>query len=228
MPKGELILCGLSIGNPFDASLRTLAVLKRADIIFFHDPTPEGLASVRGLGCKVVALPGKNNLYWTELKRELGRGRRVAYLCFGHPLMFNGGLSLAQRAARKGFAVSVIPCTTASDHVLALLWRYPEWFANGYLIREAGRIAQGKDSFISSVTTIVYTPHRLAAKGKFNAFCARLRRAYPPNHRLYAVQCANGGDPDLIEAVKIKDAQSLADKLTPPMSLVIPARPQSS
>lgn len=122
--KARLYLCGLGIFPPYTASLDVLHSLSRCDVLFNNVAGPE-VRQLLGEFCADVR-PAAYQAWEDEPKwadaifAELDKGRTVAFVTRGHPLVFGAlAVELLRRCKRQGVAYQSFGSVSSIDHILA-------------------------------------------------------------------------------------------------------------
>ena len=117
-----LYLVATPIGNLGDITLRALAVLARADIVYCEDTRHSGVL-LHHFGIRVATRPYHDHNADEQRPRvlaDLEAGKRVALISdAGTPLVSDPGFKLVREAAAAGHAVISIPGASATLTALA-------------------------------------------------------------------------------------------------------------
>jgi precorrin-3B methylase len=120
----ELVLCGLGIFAPYNASLDVLMAMSRSDVLFNNVAGPEMRALVSEF-CDDVRPAAYQAFHdepqWADkIFAELDKGRKVAFVTRGHPLVF-GGLAreLIKRCRERGIPFRCLSSVSSIDHFIA-------------------------------------------------------------------------------------------------------------
>jgi 16S rRNA (cytidine1402-2'-O)-methyltransferase len=166
---GRLTVCPTPIGNMRDITLRTLDVLREADVIACEDTRRTGLLldhhGLRRDGCALISLHEHNERERApDLLRRMRGGARVALLSdAGMPLISDPGFPLVQAAIADGIEVEALPGPSAllsglvASGLPASSFRF-----EGFLPRGRGELTR---LLVGASETIVAfeSPRRLAA-----------------------------------------------------------------
>lgn len=168
MGAGRLILCATPIGNLEDVTLRSLRVLREADIIACEDTRRiRKLLTHHGVQTKKLALynDGNERRRSPELVEKMTGGAAVVLVSdAGMPGLSDPGYRLVRAAVDAGLTVEVLPGPTAAISALAISGLPPARFVfEGFLPRKSGdrrrRLEELKDE---QRTLVVYeSPHRI-------------------------------------------------------------------
>jgi 16S rRNA (cytidine1402-2'-O)-methyltransferase len=168
---GTLILAGVPLGNPADASPRLRAALAAADVVAAEDTR-----RLRRLAADLeVPLPGRVVSYYdsTEAARTpdlvaaLRDGRDVLLVTdAGMPSVSDPGYRLVAAAVAAGIRVTTLPGPSAVTAALAVSGLPPDRFCfEGFLPRRSGERRRALAELQAERRTLVLfeAPHRLAA-----------------------------------------------------------------
>jgi uncharacterized protein YabN with tetrapyrrole methylase and pyrophosphatase domain len=222
-----LVLCGAGIDFLRDVTLGTLAALRNCDsLVYIHQDRArlgELLKLLRPCPKVVFAEPGGYPPGWKAVLAELKKGRRVAYLTYGHPLVFSEGAPLAARCRREGYEVTVLPAVSAADSVLAEVCGrcgVADWRA--LACADAADVASGRTA-LPDASLLIFCADALDAKALGRLFC-RLEKAYAPGQAVYLVRCADVMGPAAVKRLKVGELRDSAALLEHRMTLVLPVR----
>jgi 16S rRNA (cytidine1402-2'-O)-methyltransferase len=167
---GELVIAGVPLGNPGDASARLRSALETADVIAAEDTRRlRRLAAdldVR-LGGRIVSYFEANEATRTgELVTDLEAGSRVLLVTdAGMPSISDPGYRLVVAALTAGVRVTCVPGPSAVTTALALSGLPVDRFCfEGFLPRRSGARAARLSELATEPRTMVFfeAPHRLA------------------------------------------------------------------
>ncbi len=125
MKKPRLYMVGLGIFPPYNASLDVLMAISRSDVLFDNVAGPEvrNLISVFCADVRRAAYQAwQDEPKWADaIFKELGKGKTVAFVTRGHPLVF-GGLAreLVRRCRETGVDFQCLASVSSIDHFLAV------------------------------------------------------------------------------------------------------------
>ena len=195
-PFGELVIAGVPLGNPGDASARLRSALEAADVIAAEDTRRlRRLAAdldVR-LGGRIVSYFEANEATRTpELVADLQAGSRVLLVTdAGMPSISDPGYRLVVAALTADVPVTCLPGPSAVTTALALSGLPVDRFCfEGFLPRRSGARAARLSELATEPRTMVFfeAPHRLgeclgalsAAFGESRpaAVCRELTKTY--------------------------------------------------
>jgi len=121
----RLYLCGLGMFPPYNASLDVLMAIGRSDVAFNNVAGPEVRALLAEF-CPDVR-PASYQAWQDEPKwankifAEIEKGRSVAFVTRGHPLVFGGlAVELIRRCRAQGIAHECLASVSSIDHFLAV------------------------------------------------------------------------------------------------------------
>lgn len=181
-----LYLCGLGIFPPYTATLEVLHAVSRCQVAFNNVAGPE----VRALLAEYCAdvrhaayQASEDEERWADrILRELKKGKSVAFVTRGHPLVFGGlAVELVARCRREGVAFHAFGAVSSIDHLLA---------AEGLGLGEdvAGVQAFDRPALEKARAVDTRQPliacfyHGLKGRARVEAFTRSLRRFYPAEH----------------------------------------------
>jgi 16S rRNA (cytidine1402-2'-O)-methyltransferase len=166
---GTLVLCGVPIGDPGDASPRLAETLARVDIIAAEDTRRlRRLAAALGatLSAEIVSYYDANESERAgRLLDRLRAGASVALVTdAGMPGVSDPGYRLVRAAADAGVPVTVVPGPSSVTAALAVSGLPTDrWVFEGFLPRKPGE-RQGRLRELSSerrTLVLLESPHRL-------------------------------------------------------------------
>ena len=169
-PLGELVIAGVPLGNPGDASARLRSALETADVIAAEDTRRlRRLAAdldVR-LGGRIVSYFEANEAARTgELVADLEAGSRVLLVTdAGMPSISDPGYRLVVAALAADIPVTCLPGPSAVTTALVLSGLPVDRFCfEGFLPRRSGPRSARLSELASEPRTMVFfeAPHRLA------------------------------------------------------------------
>ena len=169
-PLGELVIAGVPLGNPGDASARLRSALESADVIAAEDTRRlRRLAAdldVR-LGGRIVSYFEANEATRTEeLVADLEAGSRVLLVTdAGMPSISDPGYRLVVAALTADIPVTCLPGPSAVTTALALSGLPVDRFCfEGFLPRRGGARSARLSELATEPRTMVFfeAPHRLA------------------------------------------------------------------
>ena len=195
-PLGELVIAGVPLGNPGDASARLRSALEAADVIAAEDTRRlRRLAADLDvhLGGRIVSYFEANEAPRTgELVADLQAGSRVLLVTdAGMPSISDPGYRLVVAALTADIPVTCLPGPSAVTTALALSGLPVDRFCfEGFLPRRSGARAARLSELATEPRTMVFfeAPHRLgeclgalsAAFGESRpaAVCRELTKTY--------------------------------------------------
>lgn len=169
-PLGELVIAGVPLGNPGDASARLRSALETADVIAAEDTRRlRRLAADLDvhLGGRIVSYFEANEAARTgELVADLEAGSRVLLVTdAGMPSISDPGYRLVVAALAADIPVTCLPGPSAVTTALALSGLPVDRFCfEGFLPRRSGARSARLSELKSEPRTMVFfeAPHRLA------------------------------------------------------------------
>jgi hypothetical protein len=231
--KCALFFCGIGIVRPADTSIRTIQILKNCDVVFYIHTDGSNLREFFGAFCSDVrtfdgsefaglsdferiAFVGK------QICRELKRGRTVAYVTYGHPLLFSDGHNMADECRSRGYVGRVIPALSSLDCIMAVLAEHGNLFSGGYQLCLADALLDSTDSVQPTRTLVLLGLDRIVKTGRFKEFCDRMSEQYPPAHVVHGIRCGDGTEPDVLLTGRVGRLFRWNDQVVHMMSLVLP------
>jgi 16S rRNA (cytidine1402-2'-O)-methyltransferase len=193
---GELVIAGVPLGNPGDASARLRSALETADVIAAEDTRRlRRLASDLDvhLGGRIVSYFEANEAARTgELVADLGAGSRVLLVTdAGMPSISDPGYRLVVAALAATIPVTCLPGPSAVTTALALSGLPVDRFCfEGFLPRRSGARSARLSELATEARTMVFfeAPHRLAeclgalsaafGESRPGAVCRELTKTY--------------------------------------------------
>ena len=168
-PLGELVIAGVPLGNPGDASARLRSALETADVIAAEDTRRlRRLAADLDvhLGGRIVSYFEANEATRTpELVADLQAGSRVLLVTdAGMPSISDPGYRLVVAALTADVPVTCLPGPSAVTTALALSGLPVDRFCfEGFLPRRSGARAARLSELATEPRTMVFfeAPHRL-------------------------------------------------------------------
>src|SRR5665213_258704 len=169
-PLGELVIAGVPLGNPGDASARLRSALEAADVIAAEDTRRlrRLAADLDGhLGGRIVSYFEANEATRTsELVADLEAGSRVLLVTdAGMPSISDPGYRLVAAALTADIPVTCVPGPSAVTAALALSGLPVDRFCfEGCLPRRSGARAARLTELATEPRTMVFfeAPHRLS------------------------------------------------------------------
>ncbi|MCP4290341.1 MAG: 16S rRNA (cytidine(1402)-2'-O)-methyltransferase [bacterium] len=142
-PEGVCHFVATPIGNLGDVSLRALAVLAAADVVYAEDTRhTHRLLNRYDLKCRLASYHDHNKLKAVpEIIDRLKAGQKVVVVSdAGMPCISDPGFSLARRLLEEEMAWTVIPGPSSTLSALVLSGFSPDRFLFlGYLPRKKGK-----------------------------------------------------------------------------------------
>jgi len=210
--KGELLLCGLGIDRPSEVTLATIEALKSCDVAFYIHGDGAIVKAFLEPFCPDVRLfsskrpaaahKAKPRLLAEAVCAELKRGRRVAYVTYGHPSLFSDAGNVAFLCRGRGYACRVLPALSSVDGVIAALHAREDFgiLGRGFLACLADQALEWDEPGRPDVAWVLLGVDRLVERGRFASLCERIQGWYPPEHRAWAVKCADGRGQSILTA----------------------------
>lgn len=168
MATGRLILCATPIGNLEDVTLRSLRVLREADIVACEDTRRiRKLLTHHGIQVKKLAVYNEANerRRSPELVEKMTAGAMLVLVTdAGMPGLSDPGYRLVRASVDAGVTVEVVPGPTAAISALAVSGLPPARFVfEGFLPRRSGDRRRRIEELREEQRTLVFyeSPHRI-------------------------------------------------------------------
>lgn len=166
---GRLTICPTPIGNSRDITLRTLDVLREADVIACEDTRRTGLLlddhDLRRAGAKLISLHEHNERERVpQLIRQMQSGEHVALLSdAGTPVISDPGFPLLRAAIAAGIEIQPLPGPSAVITALVASGLPPNSFRfTGFLPRGEGELRRLLRGALETIVAFE-SPRRLGA-----------------------------------------------------------------
>ena len=162
--SGRLVVCPTPIGNLEDITLRTLAVLREADVVACEDTRRTKVLLERyGVSVPTVSYHEHNETARAgELVKRIEAGEVVALVSdAGMPLVSDPGFAVVHAAIAAGAEVEVLPGpSSVLTALVASDLPSDSWRFGGFLPRKAGELA---DALKATTETLVAfeSPNRI-------------------------------------------------------------------
>ncbi|MCL2888836.1 MAG: 16S rRNA (cytidine(1402)-2'-O)-methyltransferase [Eggerthellaceae bacterium] len=169
MDTGKLVICPTPIGNLGDITLRALAALREADLVYSEDTRVTGkLLAAHGIRKRLERLDEAAISKGLEhVLEHIRAGQSVVYCSdAGMPGVSDPGCRLLRAAREAGLAVEVLP--GASAGVLAYVasgFANPRYYFGGFFPRKASEQEKLLQSLkpLDAVLVFYESPRRLVA-----------------------------------------------------------------
>jgi Flp pilus assembly protein TadD/precorrin-2 methylase len=230
--KGCLWLFGVGIERPFEITLNTMMAIKRCDAVYTQDDTREvrellealfpGVRSLSQNGGGKGKKANPQDANWVAVKAELDKGSQTGYVTYGHPMLFGEGNTMAKRCAAEGYPYRVMTAPSSIDGILTMLQEDLELCERGFQVANARAFTEPDGAFDVEQGAIILGVNRLFEERTFSAFCDRLEAAYPKDHPVYGLKCADGYRDETRVSLTAGTFRSKERELDPALSLFIP------
>ncbi|MCX5785096.1 MAG: SAM-dependent methyltransferase [Elusimicrobia bacterium] len=231
--RGKFFLCGAGIDFLDDMTLGTVRVLRSCDVVFYIHKDRERVTKT----LKLVS-PGLRIAYadyesipqpalWRLIEAELKKGRRVAYLAYGNPLLFSEGGILVDYCRRHGYAFSVVPALSSADNILGVLEEHGKRLLDkGFSVCKAEELRARPGLLPPAGLLIIFCASEALKKYGKELF-APIERCYPADHPVYLVRVRSAGliGKTSFRSLKVKDLRAAAGLIEHRMSIILPALP---
>lgn len=224
--KAELLVCGAGIDFPSDITLGTLRALAACDsVVYIHKDRERLLGLLKHVEPAPAAVfppasgpvPG-----WAAAAARLRKGEKVAYLTYGHPLVFSDGAGIAAKARAEGWKVRVLPAVSAVDRSLALLFErkgVSDW--SSYTVADAGDLVSGMVR-PDGVTALALLCADAAIKAYGERFFKALSGVYPDDYPVYLLHCADIMGPESFSSLTAGGLRAAASSIGHRSTLFFP------
>jgi len=191
-----LVLAGLGLSYPEQATLEVLRELSRCDTLFSN---LSGADSMRFLtmfcgDVRTIAYQGERDEgVWTrKIFSALKPGRRVGFVTRGHPLI-SGSLakSLLDRAGKAGVEIVNFPSVSTIDSILAMAGETLSVSSMALQVYDSRLVTEGSVALHAGIPAILYLGLRRgrdlpARLGPYiDALAGRISKRYPLRHRVF-------------------------------------------
>lgn len=227
--KGCLWLFGVGIDRPYEITLNTIMALKRCDAVYTQAETRELRELLEAIHPRVhqIALAGSGRdpqeLVWKSVQAELDRGSQTAYVTYGHPMLFGEGNAMAKRCKQAGYPYRVTTAPSSIDGILTMLQDDLDICERGFSVANARSLLEPGVGADPSSAAIILGINRLMEVGTFSDFCGLLEAAYPKDHRLFGLKCADGYREQTRVELTVGELRAKERSLDPALTLYLPA-----
>lgn len=188
--KGHLLVCGMGVRPPVSLTAEVVQALQSCDVVYKNVSGDEVSTLVRIVSrrCRPVMFRNPQDVPRTSalLLSEARRGRKVAFLTFGHPLIFGPlGLELLRRAREEGVSCTAFSAFSSIDSMLAGGGQALDFCGGNYQILSVmGQdVLQGVSRLNPKLATLLYFPEAQSGDGRrFAGFCRELLGRFPSRH----------------------------------------------
>lgn len=189
--KSVLVLAGLGLDAPYQASLETLKVLSECDIIVNNCAGADTMEFLR-LFCKdvrAISFEGFEAVRWADqVFKWLKPGLKVAFVTRGHPLVSGHlALELVERARERGVELRCYGALSSVDQMLALTQEILCETYWGLQVFDSQLLLASKVVLQNSVPALIYISMRPDEKErarKVGELCATLAAAFGAGHEV--------------------------------------------
>lgn len=227
--KGCLWLFGVGIDRPYEITMNTIMALKRCDVVYTQAETREMRELLEAVHPRVQTIAcagaGKDpqELVWKSVKAELDRGSQTAYVTYGHPMLFGEGNAMAKRCKQAGYSYRVTTAPSSIDGILTMLQDDLDLCERGFLVSNARGLLEPGAGVEPSTGAIILGINRLMEIGEFGKFCGLLEAAYPKDHPVYGLKCADGYRDETRVSMTVGELRGRERSLDPALTLFVPA-----
>ena len=183
----KLYLCGLGIFPPYTASLEVLHAISRCDVAFNNVAGPEVRQLLSQL-CPAVRPAAyqawQDEPTWADaIFAELDKGRQVAFVTRGHPLVFGAlAVELVRRSREREIPCESFGAVSSLDHLLAKMGTgLGDAFAGVQVFDRPA--VEGAEALNVKQPLLACFYAGVEGKPKVAAFVKSLSRFYPPAHK---------------------------------------------
>jgi hypothetical protein len=228
-----LTVCGLGIDRPADTSLGTIQALKECDVLFYIHGDGPSLRPFLESFCRDVRIfvdsgpsapktARKIALVAKEVCLELKKGRNVAYVTYGHPMIFSDGFNVIKRCRAQGYECRVLPAVSSVDAILASSKELYGTFPNDFVVCSAATVMRTPEMLKLGLPLILLCLEVVSDGGKYGALCDMIEAAYPSGQRIYAIKCRDTYGESVCLSGRVRDARAWEGRIVHMMSLVLP------
>ena len=233
--KGCLWLFGIGIDRPFEITLNTIMALKRCDAVYTQADSREVRELLEAVypGLRSIAHGGgsKSNPQdevWKSVRAELDRGSQTGYVTYGHPMLYGEGNMMAKRCKEAGYPYRVMTAPSSIDGILTMLQDDLDLCERGFSVGNARSLTEADGGVDVSKGSIILGINRLLEEGTFSKFCSLLEAAFPKEHPVFGLKCADGYRDEARVSMTIGEFRRKERELDPALTLFVPelkARP---
>ncbi|MBI3554154.1 MAG: hypothetical protein HY077_16780 [Elusimicrobia bacterium] len=229
--QGVLWLFGVGIDRPYEITLDTITELKSCEVVFTQPDTREvrelleavypGLRSVGDISRSSATNAERQEVVWRAVSAELGKGKKVGYVSYGHPFLFGEGHVMAGRCKAAGYEYRVFTAVSSIDGMLTMLQKDLEsvegefHVLNAQSLLKTGRIEASAPNIVMGVNWV------MGGDG-FKKFCGLLESAYPKDHPVFSLKCPDGSREGARQRIEVGKLLASERELDPAASLYIP------
>lgn len=205
-PPEQVLICGLGLGLA-QVTLETLQALKRCSTVFHCFLDKKTAAYVRTLCPEVrdlgkLSAAGGPGAAEDAVLAAAAPGRTVAFLHYGHPMVFQEDL-LVKRCKAANVPYRVLAALSSLDAVLVAIGIPP--LKDGLQVRRADAVGRGAPLLPESHALILaldrlWDPRNAGVP----AFVKYLGTVYPPGHWVKLIHC-----PDITDAGALREGTQL-------------------
>ena len=231
--RGTLRVCGLGIDRPHDVTLGTIQALKDSQVAFYIHGDGESLKPFLSSFCPDVRLiGGETNEAPSDEKRlafvagavcaELRKGKNAAYVTYGHPLIFSEGHYVLKHCRAAGFTGRVVTAPSSVDSILAEISDIRDPLMRGYYMGMAETMLRPESGPRKGGAAVLLCLDSVVRQGRFGDFCRRMKAAYPGDHKIFAVKCADSYSQAVRLSGRVDQLASWEKSNVHMMSLIVP------
>lgn len=228
----KLTICGLGIDRPQDATLGTVQALKESDAAFYIHLDGELMEPFLRTFCSDVRLcrepkfdaptiERKIELVAADVCAELEKGRRVAYVTYGHPLTFSDGFNVAKICKAAGHDCRVLPAPSSVDSIIASVGELNGPFSNSYVVLSADAALAKPQALTLQLPVVIMGVDAAASRGLYGRLCGLIESGYPSGAQAYGVRCRDGHNEPVLLRGHVADVRRWEKKIVHMMSLVV-------
>lgn len=233
--KGCLWLFGVGIERPYEITLNTMMALKRCDAVYTQADTREVRELLEALfpGVRSIAENGggkksPQDATWNAVRAELEKGSQTGYVTYGHPMLFGEGNMMAKRCKEAGYPYRVMTAPSSIDGILTMLQDDLDLCEKGFSVQNARSLTEPGAAFETDKGSIILGVNRLFEENTFSVFCDRLEKAFPKNHPVFGLKCADGYREETRLALTAGEFRKKERDLDWAISLFIPQKTKKS
>lgn len=189
--RAQLILTGLGLDYPRQATLEVLQILSDCDIVVNNLAGAEAMEFLSFFcrDVRTVSFEGEQPQRWADkIFGWIKPGNRVAFVTRGHPLVSGHlALSLLRRARRRGVEVGCYSAISSVDQMLSLTQEVLSETSWGLQVMDSQLLLTGKARPQPGLPLLLYLASAPNAPGHRRAvarLCAAVRESYPDGQRV--------------------------------------------
>lgn len=229
--KGRLWLLGVGIERPYEITLNTIMALRACGAAYTQNDTREVRELLETVfpGLKTIPVSSGRGAdpqaaTWKAVKADLDKGLEVAYVTYGHPMLFGEGNMMAKKCKEAGYGYRVVTAPSSIDGILTMLQDDLDLCERGFSVQNGRSVVAEGAALDPRRGAIVLGINRLMEENRFGAFCDALVAAYGAGHPVHALKCGDGYREETRVALTAGTMKSKERELDPASTLFIPEK----